>query len=111
MQALLSYVKLIDWTSEKLGKASGYLIMMSCLISAGNAVIRYAFDKSSNGWLEIQWYFFGAAVMLGAPYVLKMNEHVRVDVLYGRFAYRGKVFIDIFGFSIFEQISTCAQFN
>ena len=101
MQALLSYVKLVDWTSEKLGKASGYLIMLSCLISAGNAIIRYAFDMSSNGWLEIQWYLFGTAVMLGAPYVLKLNEHVRVDVLYGRFANRGKVLIDIFGLIFF----------
>lgn len=101
MQALLTYVKLVDWTNEKLGKASGYLIMLSCLISAGNAIIRYAFDMSSNGWLEIQWYLFGAAVMLGAPYVLKLNEHVRVDVLYGRFENRGKVLIDIFGMIFF----------
>ena len=63
MQALLLYVKLVDWISEKLGKLSAYLIMASCLISAGNAIIRYTFDKSSNGWLEIQWYLFGAAVM------------------------------------------------
>mgnify|MGYP003807106317 CR=1 FL=1 len=101
MQALLSYVKLVDWISEKLGKLSAYLIMASCLISAGNAIIRYTFDKSSNGWLEIQWYLFGAAVMLGAPYVLRMNEHVRVDVLYGRFHSRGQVFVDILGLVCF----------
>lgn len=101
MQILLSYVKLIDWISDKLGKLAAYLIMASCLISAGNAIIRYLFDKSSNGWLEIQWYFFGAAVMLAAAHVLKMNEHVRVDVIYGRFTSRGQVWIDIFGLIFF----------
>ncbi len=101
MQILLSYVRLIDWISEKLGKLSAYLIMLSCFISAGNAIIRYAFDISSNGWLEIQWYLFGAAVMLSAAHVLKLNEHVRVDVLYGQFKSRGQVWIDIFGLIFF----------
>ena len=101
MQILLSYVRLIDWISEKLGKLAAYLIMLSCFISAGNAVIRYAFDISSNGWLEIQWYLFGSAVMLAAAHVLKLNEHVRVDVLYGQFKSRGQVWIDIFGLIFF----------
>ena len=101
MQILLSYVRLIDWISEKLGKLAAYLIMLSCFISAGNAVIRYAFDISSNGWLEIQWYLFGSAVMLAAAHVLKLNEHVRVDVLYGQFKSRGQVLIDIFGLVFF----------
>ena len=101
MQILLSYVKLIDWISEKLGKLAAYLIMLSFLISAGNAVIRYVFDMSSNGWLEIQWYLFGTAVMLAAAHVLRMNEHVRVDVLYGQFKSRGQVLIDIFGLIFF----------
>jgi TRAP-type mannitol/chloroaromatic compound transport system permease small subunit len=101
VQVLLSYVRLVDWISDKLGKVAAYMIMLSCLISAGNAIIRYAFDKSSNGWLEIQWYLFGAAVMLAASHVLKMNEHVRVDVIYGRFKSRGQVWIDIFGLVFF----------
>ena len=101
MRVLLSYVKLVDWISEKLAKLAAYLIMLSCLISAGNAVIRYVFDMSSNGWLEIQWYLFGTAVMLAAAHVLRMNEHVRVDVLYGQFKSRGQVLIDIFGLVFF----------
>lgn len=101
MRVLLSYVKLVDWISEKLAKLAAYLIMLSCLISAGNAVIRYVFDMSSNGWLEIQWYLFGTAVMLAAAHVLRMNEHVRVDVLYGQFKNRGQVLIDIFGLVFF----------
>jgi TRAP-type mannitol/chloroaromatic compound transport system permease small subunit len=101
MKILLSYVRLIDWISDKLGKLAAYLIMLSCFISAGNAVIRYAFDISSNGWLEIQWYLFGAAVMLASAHVLKLNEHVRVDVLYGQFRTHAQVWVDIFGLIFF----------
>ena len=84
MSALLSISRLIDSFSEFIGKIIMWLIFASVVISAGNAVIRKAFDISSNGWLEIQWYLFAATVMLGAPLVLKLNEHVRVDIIYGK---------------------------
>ena len=63
-----------------------WLVLLAAVISAGNAASRYVFSESSNGWLEIQWYMFAGMVLLGAPYTLKMNEHVRVDLFYGMFA-------------------------
>jgi TRAP-type mannitol/chloroaromatic compound transport system permease small subunit len=63
--------------------------------------VRYGLDISSNGWLEIQWYLFGACVMLGAPQVLRLNEHVRVDLVYGRFQGRGRAMIDLLGLIFF----------
>jgi TRAP-type mannitol/chloroaromatic compound transport system permease small subunit len=75
--------------------------MAAALISAGNAFIRYGLDISSNGWLEIQWYLFAATVMLGAPIVLKLNEHVRVDIFYGKLKRNGPVFVDLFGLIVF----------
>ena len=80
--------------------AADWLVLASCLISAGNAFSRYAFNISSNAWLEIQWYMFGAVVMLGTSYTLKRNEHVRVDIVYGNVSTRRQIGIDIFG-SIF----------
>jgi TRAP-type mannitol/chloroaromatic compound transport system permease small subunit len=71
--------------------------LLAAVFSAVNAGIRYIFDRSSNGWLEIQWYMFAACVMLGAAVVLKLNEHVRVDVLYGGRSDRTKAVIDLFG--------------
>ena len=72
------------------------VVLLACLISAGNAASRYAFSASSNAWLEIQWYMFAGMVLLGAPYTLKMNEHVRVDLFYGMFASeRTQIWIDI----------------
>ncbi|MEZ5869170.1 MAG: TRAP transporter small permease subunit [Defluviimonas denitrificans] len=74
----------IDWINESIGKAVGWLILISIFVSAGNAVIRkIAPAYSSNAWLELQWYLYGAAFMMAAAYTLKQNEHIRIDILYG----------------------------
>lgn len=101
MKLLLKFAALMDWISEKLGWVAGAAVLAACLISAGNAIIRYGFDKSSNGWLEIQWYLFAATVMLGASLVLKLNEHVRVDILYNKLPGNGRVYLDLFGLLFF----------
>ena len=87
----------IDALNERLSYVADALCFLSCLISAGNAFSRYAFSLSSNAWLEIQWYMFGALVMLGASYTLKRNEHVRVDIVYTNLATRRQIWVDIFG--------------
>jgi TRAP-type mannitol/chloroaromatic compound transport system permease small subunit len=91
----------MDWISQQLGKLAAWTVLAAALISAGNAFVRYGLDISSNGWLEIQWYMFAATVMLGAPLVLKLNEHVRVDIIYGRLKGNGSVYVDLFGLIFF----------
>lgn len=98
---LLKFALGIDWISERFGAVGAFTVMAAALISAGNAFIRYGFDMSSNGWLEIQWYLFAATVMLGAPLVLKLNEHVRVDLFYGKLKGRGPIYVDLFGLVVF----------
>lgn len=101
MHALLKFSELVDWISDKFGKIAAFAVMSAAMISAGNAFVRYGLDISSNGWLEIQWYLFAATVMLGAPIVLKLNEHVRVDILYGKLKGKGPVLVDLFGLIFF----------
>jgi TRAP-type mannitol/chloroaromatic compound transport system permease small subunit len=101
MQVLLSLSNGIDWISKKLGQVCDYLVMLCALISAGNAIFRYLFSMSSNGWLEIQWYMFGAIVLLGASHTLRMNEHVRVDIFYGMASDRARLWIDVIGIVLF----------
>ena len=91
----------IDSINAWLGKAASIFILLSCVISAGNAIMRYGFDLSDNWPLELQWYLFAAAVMLGASYTLKRNEHVRVDLIYARLSERGRIWVDLFGLSFF----------
>jgi len=92
---LLAFSRGVDWINEQFGVAANWLVLFSCLISAGNAASRYLFSESSNGWLEIQWYMFAGMVLLGGPYALKMNEHVRVDLLYSSVSERTRIWIDI----------------
>ena len=101
MSKLLKFALRIDWVSERFGAAAAFTVMAAALISAGNAFIRYGFDVSSNGWLEIQWYLFAATVMLGSPLVLKLNEHVRVDLLYGKLKGRSPIYVDLMGLIVF----------
>jgi TRAP-type mannitol/chloroaromatic compound transport system permease small subunit len=83
------------------GRLADWLVLLACLISAGNAFARYGFSSGSNAWLEVQWYLFAAVVMLGASYTLFRNEHVRVDLFYGWMSDRGRLYVDIFGFIVF----------
>jgi TRAP-type mannitol/chloroaromatic compound transport system permease small subunit len=98
---LLRFSQLVDRFGEAISHIANQMIVWSCLISAGNAMIRYAFDMSSNGWLEAQWYMFAIAIMVGASYTLKKNEHVRVDLVYMMLSDRGKLWLDIFGGVLF----------
>jgi TRAP-type mannitol/chloroaromatic compound transport system permease small subunit len=101
MKLLLALSRAIDALNERLSWIADWLVFLSCLISAGNAFSRYAFSISSNAWLEIQWYMFGALVMLGTSYTLKRNEHVRVDIVYSNLSTRRQIGIDIFGGVLF----------
>jgi len=94
---LLKLSQLIDWLNERVGKGAFWLVLIMALISAANAVVRFAFNYSSNGLLEIQWYLFAAVFLLCSPYTLQKNEHVRIDVLSGKLSPRGLAVIDIIG--------------
>jgi TRAP-type mannitol/chloroaromatic compound transport system permease small subunit len=107
MRVLLSFSNAVDKFNEKVGVFCNWLVLLSCLVSGGNAMVRYAYDTSSNAWLEIQWYMFAVIVMFGASYTLKRNEHVRVDLLYMVLGRRGQLWIDILGTLIF-LLPTCA---
>ncbi len=101
MGGLLALSRGIDRLNEFIGKWVGWLILVSILVSATNAVIRKAFNMSSNAWLELQWYLFGAAFLLAAAYTLKQNEHIRIDIVYGLFSRRKQHWIDLFGHVFF----------
>ena len=97
MGALVRFSRLVDALNERIGKAVYWLVLLMVLVSAGNAIIRKVFNMSSNAWLELQWYLFSAVFLLCAGYTLLRNEHVRIDVIAGRFSPRGQAWIDIFG--------------
>ena len=99
----------IDRVNQLFGKLASIMILLSCVVSATNAVLRYGLDMSNNWPLELQWYLFAAAVMLGASYTLKRNEHVRVDLIYSYVSDRTRIWIDLFGLILF-LIPACLLF-
>ena len=101
MAALLKLALGMDWISEKFGVLASWTVLFAALISAGNAFVRYGFDFTSNSLIEIQWYLFAYTVMVGAPIVLKLNEHVRVDLIYGKLKGNKPVYVDLFGLIFF----------
>ncbi|MFM1949279.1 MAG: hypothetical protein RL706_1300 [Pseudomonadota bacterium] len=101
MDFLLALSKRIDQLSEWIGKWVAWLVLASVLVSAANAISRKAFNLSSNAFLEIQWYMFAAVFMLAAGYTLMRQEHVKIDVVSGRFSKRTQIWIDIAGICFF----------
>ncbi len=107
MEFLLKFSKGVDWVNAKLGILANASVLLACVVSAANAMIRHAFDISSNGWLELQWYLFAVVVMLGASYTLQRNEHVRVDVFYMHLSPKMQEWTDIIGGVLF-LLPACA---
>lgn len=101
MQAALKLSAAIDRLNETIGKTVYWLILVAVLVSAINAVVRKAFDMSSNAWLELQWQLFGAVFMLAAAYTLLKNEHIRIDIVNSRFPKRVRDWIDLLGHCLF----------
>jgi len=101
VSGLMKLSGLIDTLNERIGKSIIWLVLIAVLVSTINAIVRKAFDISSNAFLELQWYLFSGMFLLGAAYALMRNQHVRIDVVTGRFSERTQVKLDIFGFVFF----------
>ena len=97
MNSLLRLSAVIDWITALIGHAVSWLILAAVLISTGNAVIRKAFDISSNAWLELQWYLFSAVFLLAAAYALQRNDHIRIDIISGMLPKAVRNWIDLLG--------------
>ena len=97
MGGLLALSRGIDRVSTVIGRSVSWLILLAILVSAVNAIIRKVFSMSSNAWLELQWYLYGAAFLLAAAYTLLENEHIRIDILYGNWSRRTQHWIDLIG--------------
>ena len=101
MQNFLKISSAIDAINERVGQIIKWFILAAVLVSTVNAIIRKVFNVSSNAWLELQWYLFGAVFMLGAAYTFMKNEHIRIDIVTGNFRKRTRDWIDVFGHVFF----------
>jgi TRAP-type mannitol/chloroaromatic compound transport system permease small subunit len=101
VSGLLGISRVIDSINERIGKITAWAILVAVLVSAINAIIRKVFGTSSNAWLELQWYLFGAVFMLCASWTLKANEHIRIDIVSSRLSQRTRNIIEMIGHLFF----------
>ncbi|MGG5822485.1 TRAP transporter small permease subunit [Falsiroseomonas sp. HW251] len=101
MAPFLAFSRAVDAMNTAFGRVADWLVLLACLLSAGNAFLRYGISLGSNGALEAQWYMFAGMVMLGASFTLFRNEHVRVDLVYGSLPWRAKLWVDVLGLAFF----------
>jgi TRAP-type mannitol/chloroaromatic compound transport system permease small subunit len=101
VSTLLKLSALIDRLNRLIGSSVRWLVLIAVLVSAVNAAVRKAFNVSSNGFLEIQWYLFAAVFLLAAGYTMLNQDHVKIDVIAGRFSKRTQIWIDIIGICVF----------
>jgi len=97
MKVLLAVSRAIDAVNEHIGRVVYWCVLAAVLVSAGNAIVRYSLNMSSNAWLEIQWYLFAAVFLLCSGYTFLHNEHIRIDVVSGHLSRRAQTWIDVFG--------------
>jgi TRAP-type mannitol/chloroaromatic compound transport system permease small subunit len=97
----VAIARAIDALTERVGKIAAWAILLAVIVSAVNAIIRKVFGVSSNAWLELQWYLFGAVFMLCTSWTLKANEHIRIDILSNKLSKRARDWVDVFGHLFF----------
>ena len=100
MQSLLRLARAIDSINEWIGRNAAWLGLVAVVVCTANAIARYAFNMSSNAWLELQWYLNAAVFLLIAAWALRRNEHVRIDVIAGRLSPKAQAWID-------EDVAQC----
>jgi len=101
VKGLLAVSRAIDRLNEGIGRVTAWAIVAAVLVSAINAIIRKVFEMSSNAWLELQWYLFGAVFMLCAAWTLRANEHIRIDIVSSRLSYRTRNIVEMIGHLFF----------
>lgn len=107
MRVLLVLSRKIDAVSTWIGRHVAWLIVIAAIVSSGNAIVRKLFDTSSNAWLELQWWLFAVAFLFAAPWTLKDNEHIRIDVLSSSLSQRWRNIIEVVG-HVFFLLPTAA---
>ncbi len=101
MKGLLAFSRIVDRFTEKFGRFVAWFVVLAAVISAGNAIVRKLFDMSSNSWLELQWWLFGAVFLLCASWTLSSNEHIRIDIVNNMLPRGVRNAIEVIGHALF----------
>ncbi|MEL6142590.1 MAG: TRAP transporter small permease subunit, partial [Bacteroidota bacterium] len=84
-----------------LGRLAAGLIPILVLLIVIDVLLRSLFDLTAVWVIEVEWHLFSVIFLLGAPYALQKNRHVRVDLFYEKFKGKDRAQVDFWGALIF----------
>lgn len=91
----------IDALTGSLGRAVRWLALAMVCVTLIVVVLRYGFSVGAIGLQESVMYMHGLLFLLGIPYGLRRNTHVRVDLVYARLDPTWQRRIDLAGHCLF----------
>lgn len=99
-------MKFIDRMNQIIGHAVAWLIIVMVLGTFYNVVARYFFESFSLPLGELVIDLNAMVFLLASPMLLYLDQHVRVDIFYGRFSPRQQAIVDLFG-TLFLLLPLC----
>ena len=90
-------IDILDWIGEKTGKIVRWTAVVLALVIGIDVIIRYLFKFTYVWMIEIEIYLFGMLFLLASGYTFKYDNHVRVDVFYGKLSEKRRAWIDLLG--------------
>ncbi|ETX00276.1 TRAP transporter small permease subunit [Candidatus Entotheonella palauensis] len=93
-KALRLYVRYVEVVNRKIGRAVMYMIFLMMAVLLYSSLSKTFFVPSL--WtLEIAQFLMVAYFLLGGPYSLQLDDHVRMDLIYGKWSDRTKTLVDV----------------
>jgi len=93
---IVNYVKVIDYLSTKVGRVAMYLIFVMIGVLLLDAVTRNIINIPLSWCIEMAQFTITAYYIVGGPYSMQLDSHVRMDLLYSRFSPRNQARLDCF---------------
>ncbi|PCK07175.1 MAG: C4-dicarboxylate ABC transporter permease [Alteromonadaceae bacterium] len=91
---IVNYVNFVEGLNRKVGRAAMYLVFVMMAVLLYSAVSRSLFNTPLIWSMEVAQFTMAAYYLLGGGYTLQNNAHVRMDLLYERWAPKKQAFVN-----------------
>jgi TRAP-type mannitol/chloroaromatic compound transport system permease small subunit len=93
---------------DAVGRATSWIALVIVVLMAVNVILRYLFSIGSVWSQELEWHLLVPLTLFGMSYAMRHGDHVRVDIVYGRFSDRTKGWVDLVSALLTAAISVLA---
>ncbi len=95
-KAAIAFVRYVDALNYGVGRFAMYLFFVMGGILLASTASRLVLGIPINWALEMSQFILSAYYLLGGAYALQIDQHVRMDLFYGRLSARRKAYTDAF---------------